>query len=646
MKIILFGGSGLLGKELLGLDADILAPSHEDVDITSSENIYDYFLEHRPDIVINAAAVTDNRAVERNPSEAMRVNIQGACYIATACNTFDARLVYISTDYIYKGDRGNYKETDEILPFNLYSWTKLGGEAASRCVKNHLIIRTSFGPNKFPYPISFTDKWSSKDYVDVLAPKILDAAVSPLTGVLNLGTARKSLYQHARERNTLVKPMRLKESQHRSPVDSSLNLQKWLDYRSTDSVITPHIACRCCGGMNLSKYLDLGVMPLANNLEPTAELARNVERFPLQVMLCRDCGLSQLSVVVSPRKMFSYYVYRSGVNGGYVKHCRQMAKDFMKRYNLGPFNFHIDIAGNDGTLLKQFQNEIPALACLNIDPAVNLCAIAEQNGIPSKAAFWSPELAESILKDYGLADLITATNVFAHVNDIQGFLFACSKVMGLKGVTVLEFPYVLEFLKGGEFDTVYFEHVSYMGLYPISIPCKQMNLEITNAELWDIHGGTMRVEISHVGVRDVAKGVTEAIEAEKRVMKEENFYDNWEQVVEERKKEFSAELLKLKKAGAKISAFAASAKGNTLLNTCGINTDIIDYIVDETPEKVGKFSPGTGISIVGKHVLEQEPPEYLIILSWNFAEEIMTKCRQSNYKGKFIIPIPTFQVIE
>jgi 2-polyprenyl-3-methyl-5-hydroxy-6-metoxy-1,4-benzoquinol methylase len=636
MKIILFGGSGCLGVELKKLNHEIICPSSEEVDINNLDETLHYVNFLKPDIIINAAAITDNRAVEKMAINAIETNIIGAANLSIICLYNNIRLVYISTDYIYKGDRGNYKETDEIQPFNLYSWTKLGGECSTVAVKNHLIIRTSFGKNNFEYNEAFTDKWTSKDYVDNISPLIYEAALSPLTGVLNLGTERKTLYSHAVERNETVKPVKLEDTNYFTPYDTSLNLQRWINYKSEKSIAKPHCNCRVCGSTNLTKYLDLGLMPLANNLEFTAQRAKNKERFPLQVLFCEFCGLSQLSVVIDPEKMFSYYTYRSSVNGGYVKHCRKMAKDLKSK--LTPESFMIDIAGNDGTLLNQFRDEI-GLKVLNIDPATNLAAIAESMGIESIADFWGYELANKILSSHGKADLITATNVFAHVDNVKEFINSAKILLKENGVLVLEFPYLVDFIENYEFDTIYFEHLSYFSVLPLGKLCSLTGMKMVDVEKQDIHGGTIRVTITHdesnIKVNsNVFDFISKEIELGYDRMEK---YTNWSNDVHSIINNFSNKVLELKKQGFKVAAFAASAKGNTLLNCSGMNTDIIKYIADETPEKIGKYSPGTGIPIVNKQQLIKDVPDYLIILSWNFADEIIEKLNKI-YNGKYIIP--------
>lgn len=650
MKILLIGAYGLLGSEIRKLNHDVITPTSDELDIHFPGDIQDGMDRYSPDIIINAAAIKDNRSIEQDPRCAIHTNIIGAAYLSELCFANNIRYVYISTDYVYRGDRGNYLETDEVYPANAYAWTKLGGECSARMVKNHLIIRTSFGADKFDYPVAFSDKWSSKDYVDVIAPMILEAAISPITGVLNIGTDRKTIYEHAHDRNSDVAPVRLADTSHNTPYDTSLNLQKWLDYKSINPTARPHSSCRACGSDKLVKYLDLGLMPLANNLETTSARAREKERFPLQVMCCQDCGLSQLSVVIDPEKMFSYYTYRSGVNRGYKIHCLDMIKELYPFITGKESIFHIDIAGNDGTLLLEFKQVLSEFDIeyypLNIDPATNLAAVSEAAGIPTIADFFNNKIANRIKQEYGCADLITATNVFAHVDDIEEFLFDAKFLLKPDGILIIECPYILDFIANVEFDTVYFEHLSYMSVSPVDLLCGKLGLKIIDVQKHAIHGGTIRIiiarETSDHKIQPAVKDMI-TLEKDSKFSKDREKYSGEVQASIEN---FGARVLELKRAGYRIGAFAASAKGNTLLNSARINTDIVEYICDETPEKIGKYSPGTGIPIVNKYELAKNPVDYLLILSWNFKDDIMAKAREAGFTGKFIVPIPKFEIVE
>ncbi len=647
MQILLTGGSGRLGTELLKLDAELLAPSHAELDICDAAAVADYVAAHVPDVILHAAAITNNRDIEANPAAALDVNIKGTANLAQACIGTRIRLVFLSTDYVYKGEKGNYAETDELLPSNLYAWTKLAGEAAVRAVPNHLIIRTSFGSSQFDYPAAFADKWSSKEYVDVAAPKILRAALGPITGVLNIGGPRRTIYEYAKARNPDVKKIERAQAAHDSPADSSLNLDQWSASEAGRGVVTAVSNCRICGSEDLLRYLDLGMMPLANNLAPSAAKAQQMQRFPMQVQYCQNCSLSQLTVVIDPREMFSHYTYRSSINKGYVKHCRQMAKSVGSSLNLGADDLVVDIAGNDGALLAEFKDEL-GVSVVNVDPAENIAAIAESIGIKTITDFWSADVANEILRSHGQPRLITATNVFAHVDDVRGFVAAAKLCLHEKGALMLEFPYGVDFIEHREFDTIYFEHLSYVLIEPVRRLAASLGMSVFDVQKQDIHGGTVRVFIGHEGAHEVLSSVNTFVTAEKDGGYHDSaIYRQWNSEIDALISDLSEKLGALKSDGAKIAAFAASAKGNTLLNACRIDSATIDYIVDDTPEKIGKFSPGNGIPIVDRSVMSANPPDYLVILAWNFAREIIESTADfAASGGKYIIPIPAFKIID
>lgn len=408
----------------------------------------------------------------------------------------------------------------------------------------------------------------------------------------------------------------------------------------------PHTQCRACNSKELTEYLNLGNIPLSNNLNNTNKESRECERFPLSINFCNSCGLSQLSIVVDPEKLFSHYVYRSSINGGYIKHCREMAKTLKKEYELDTESFHIDIASNDGTLLKEFKEEI-GLKIMGIDPAKNLARIAQEGGIPTLDDFWHIETAKDVVSVCGNADLITATNVFAHVNDIQGFLLACKYSIKKNGIIIIECPYFIEQFKNTDYTQTYFEHLSYITVTPIYQLCKLLDLKIIHLDTWNIHGGTIRFTIANenslhcedetVGKfldKEYDRGYTELIT-----------YKKWAERVDVFQDIIYNEITYIAE-NYNIAAFSSSAKGNILLNTIGLDNSQIDYIVDETPEKIGKYFPGTGIEIVGMDKLLKEPPDYLLLLSYNFKDEIIEKVRKLGFTGKFIVPIPHFQIIE
>ena len=405
--------------------------------------------------------------------------------------------------------------------------------------------------------------------------------------------------------------------------------------------------CRICGSTDLVNYLDLGLMPLANNLAATADAAMDMRRYPMQVQYCRDCSLSQLTVVIDPREMFSNYAYRSSISQAYIDHCRRMAKSVQASLGLRADDLVVDVAGNDGALLSVFKNEL-GVRVVNVDPAENLAEIAKAQGVPTITSFWGVAAADRVVAEHGQPKLITATNVFAHVDDVRGFVAAAKHCLREDGVLVLEFPYGVDFIEHREFDTIYFEHLSYVLLEPVRRLAESLGMVVFDVQKQVIHGGTIRVFIGNEGKHDVLPSVGEFIENERQQGYHESIvYEAWNREINGLIGDLVTQISTLKKGGAKIAAFAASAKGNTLLNACGFDSDTVDYIVDDTPEKIGRFSPGTGIPVVDRSVLAEDPPDYLIILAWNFAKEIIAGTSDfSAAGGKYIIPIPSYRVID
>lgn len=412
-------------------------------------------------------------------------------------------------------------------------------------------------------------------------------------------------------------------------------------------VYKDHVACRVCGSERLTPYLDLGLLPLSNNLAASPTDPIHDQRYPLRVLLCEGCGLSQLSIVIPPEILFGHYVYRSGIAKGYKDHCHAMAIELRERYTLGFETFHIDIAGNDGTLLREFRSVVGNQRSLNIDPAKNLVPLGvngiagtDADGIQYFTEFWGLRAARHLRSTYWpLADLITATNVFAHVPDVYEFLEAVRMTLKPTGVLVMEMPYLIDFIDKGEFDTIYHEHLSYFSVYPITLLCEKLGLVVQSVLRQQIHGGSIRVTIGY-GKQD--KTVGEFVRNERDRYANITRYYEFAETVGVTIHEFREGLRGLKN----VAGFAASAKGNTLLNCAGIDSSIMRYIVDQTVEKIGKYSPSTRIKIVGMDVLMQDPPDYLVVLSWNFLSEIMDKCRAVGYRGKFVVGIPEFRIID
>lgn len=393
-------------------------------------------------------------------------------------------------------------------------------------------------------------------------------------------------------------------------------------------------SCRVCGSNKLKKYLDLGKQPLANALLKTKD--SKCKKYPLQVLFCEDCYLSQLSIVVDPKVLYSDYPYHSSVSDTFKKHCLDMAKSL--RNVLGPKNPRsscysvLDIASNDGCLLEQFKNE--GYAVCGVEPCKELVEISRSKGIATGHGFWS----ERIDLGVGDFDAITATNVFAHVHDLKDFMRGVKRYLVRHGVFVLEVPYLNNLISQNQFDTIYHEHLSYFLLQPLKILLKDMNCPIFRVEEHPIHGGSLRVYASPSD-RKEENSVSKFIKKEKQLgLHTFKTYKNYSKNVNSIKEHMVSLLDDLKQRGKKVVGYGASAKGIMLMNYCGIDSTQISSVVDDTKEKQGRIIPGCGIPVVSGDHFDTNHPDYIALLSWNFSDELKSKTK--HLKAKYITPIP------
>lgn len=401
--------------------------------------------------------------------------------------------------------------------------------------------------------------------------------------------------------------------------------------------------CRSCGNDELISYLDLGEMPLVNSVLTKQDI-KNEKTYPLEVLLCPDCNLSQLSVVIDPSTLFRDYNYRSSISNSFKDHCENFSQDLNKNL-LNKGDLIVDIASNDGCLLRPFKTK--GNVVLGVDPAVNLAKIANESGIETIPEFWNQDLAKTILEKYGPAKAITAFNVFAHVDDMHSFLEGANTLLAEEGYLIIEAPHLYNLIENNQFDTVYHEHLSYLLAKPIERMTRQHDLRLARIEKKNIHGGSLRYFIERKN-RDTSNGSVKKImgEEKKAGLYHNGAYLGLKRQFEGVKNNLSTILTELKGFDKKISAFGASAKGNILLNSCGIDNKTIDYIFDDTLEKQGKFYPGVHIPIISRDTLLEKMPDYLLLLSWNFSDEMIAKTREYQEKGgKYLIPIPYLKII-
>lgn len=398
--------------------------------------------------------------------------------------------------------------------------------------------------------------------------------------------------------------------------------------------------CRMCKSNNMLKFLDLGFSALSDNFLTVEQLGQPEIFYPLTVHSCLDCGLCQLGYVVPPELMFNEdYPYDSSTTKTGREHFTKMGVDICDRFNLKPNSFVIDVGSNAGVLLSGFKSK--GMRVLGIEPSSKLANAAIKNGIDSIIEFFSKKLVKKILDDYGKVSVITGTNVFAHINDLDDFMITADSLLVEDGIIVIEAPYLLRLIENLEYDTIYHEHLSYLSVKPMIEFCKKFGFEVFDTEEQTIHGGTLRYFIGRKDKRKVSQNVSNylKIEDEQEIYSEKKLQD-FARSVKDHRKALLQLLHELKTNGKKIVAISAPAKGNTLLNYCKIDSEILDYVTERNPLKVGKFTPGMHIPVYSDEKLEDQP-DYALILAWNFADEIIqNNSKYSEKGGKFIIPIP------
>lgn len=405
--------------------------------------------------------------------------------------------------------------------------------------------------------------------------------------------------------------------------------------------------CRTCGSSQLTKFLDLGFTPPADQFLHTEQLREPETHYPLEVMMCGKCGLAQLGYVVPPEILYQNdYPYEASITRTGRLHWEELARTVKERLSFGSDALVVDIGSNVGVLLNAFKSL--GARVLGVEPAGNIATIAAKNGIETINDFFSMDVARQIVASKGRASVITATNVFAHVDDLTSFMKAIDELLHPDGVFIIEAPYFVNLIEKLEYDTIYHEHLSYLSVRPLSTFFERFGMEIHHIGQRDIHGGSFRVHVSRSGSFPISSTVNEMldIEKEKRIH-EIDVLKQFAQDVERNRRDLLKLLLDLKFQGKSIAAVSAPAKGMTLLNYCGVGTRVLDFITEKSNLKIGRFTPGTHIPVMGDEALIARMPEYALLLAWNFAEEIMDNLKDYKKKGgKFILPIPVPRIVE
>lgn len=392
------------------------------------------------------------------------------------------------------------------------------------------------------------------------------------------------------------------------------------------------LKCRGCGAALSEVMVDLGPQPLANSYVPL-EAARAGELFiPLTVYVCSQCYMVQLHHEVPPSAIFSDYAYQSSWSTSYVEHARRYVDLATARLGLDSSSRVVEIASNDGYLLQWFVAK--GIPVLGIEPAANIAVLAEAKGIPSRVQFFETAVGRQVREEVGPADLMIANNVLAHVHELHDFVGGFRELLAPTGRVTFEFPHLLRLMEQVEFDTIYHEHFSYFSLLALEPVFAAEGLAVVDVEELSVHGGALRLWLSHAGATPETPNVDRIRQAEAAAgLNQLHTYTQFGLTVAQHKREMLAHLINHLDAGKRLAAYGAPAKGNTLLNYCGIGVDMIPFTVDRNPDKQGTLLPGTRIPVRAPEVLAEEKPDVVVILPWNLADEIAPMVNAASWGG-------------
>ena len=405
--------------------------------------------------------------------------------------------------------------------------------------------------------------------------------------------------------------------------------------------------CRFCNTLLTNTFIDLVNAPASNSFLTAAQLNEPEAYYPLKVYTCHKCFLVQLDEYKKSDDIFnSEYVYFSSFSTSWLAHCKQYVEKVSAQFALNEDSLVVELASNDGYLLQYFKEiNVPVLG---IEPTANTAAVAIAKGIETITDFFGVRLADTLIAKGKKADLLLGNNVLAHVPDIVDFVAGMKILLKDTGVITMEFPHLLQLVENSQFDTIYHEHFSYLSCYTVKQIFESQGLELFDVEELPTHGGSLRIYAKHQknAAIEINERLTYLLEKEGLFgINTVEYYNNFSIKVERIKLNLLDFLVTQKKAGKKVAAYGAAAKGNTMLNYCGVKNDLIDFVVDANPSKQNKFLPGSHIPVVSEDVLKEAKPDYVIILPWNIKDEIKHQLSYiSNWGGKFVTMIPQFEV--
>ena len=412
--------------------------------------------------------------------------------------------------------------------------------------------------------------------------------------------------------------------------------------------MAPALSCRFCAARLTESFCDLGKSPLSNSFLEAEELHAMEPFYPLHAYFCTKCFLVQVPAHQTPQHIFTDYAYFSSYSDSWLAHSRAYVEAMMGRLALDNASHVVEIGSNDGYLLQYFKEK--GIPVLGIEPAQNVAAVALERGIPTESIFFGKETAAVMARRGMKADLMLANNVLAHVPDINNFVAGFKILLAADGLITMEFPHLMHLVAQNQFDTIYHEHYSYLSLITVEAVFAAHGLSVFDVEELPTHGGSMRIYARHSrGSADQASERLAALRAREIAagLSDPASLRGFAARAAGTKRDLLAFLVEAKRAGKKIAGYGAPAKGNTLLNYCGIRTDFIDYTVDRSPYKQGRFLPGTHIPILPPETLARTRPDYVLILPWNLKDEIVGQMGVvREWGGKFVVPIPRVEVLE
>jgi hypothetical protein len=405
--------------------------------------------------------------------------------------------------------------------------------------------------------------------------------------------------------------------------------------------------CRLCGSSNTASVVDLGATPPCERFLTAGQLDEAEATYPLHLKVCTDCWLAQIPPLIDPDDTFTEYAYFSSFSTSWVEHAKRFVDGAVERLGLGEKSFVVEVASNDGYLLKHVVEH--GIRCLGVEPSVNVGQAARDAGVPTLTAFLSEETGKQVREEHGPADLVAANNVYAHIPDVLGFTKGLRALVADDGWVSIEVQHLLTLIEKNQYDTIYHEHFQYYTVESARRALATGGLAVVDVELLPTHGGSIRLWARPV---EVAGGpsarMTDVLAAEKAAgLHELSGYTEFAERVTRVRLDLLKFLIEARENGKTVAGYGAPGKGNTLLNHCGIRTDLLPYTVDRNPYKHGRFTPGTRIPVLPPERIEADRPDYVLVLPWNLREELTGQLAYvGKWGGKLVFPIPRLEIVE